>query len=106
MGGSRRAAGERQEAVRGCDTAQAALKSNGRPRRLQRLDRPNQKPRIGPMEKAGDEPITDWILPAEAWRLLVERWGDRNVCEELARKGLAEGGPWCCRRVDGGAKKN
>ena len=58
------------------------------------------------MEKAGDEPITDWILPAEAWRLLVERWGDRNVCEELARKGLAEGGPWCCRRVDGGAKKN
>jgi hypothetical protein len=56
------------------------------------------------MAEAGDELITeDWILPAEAWRLVVERYGDRDVCEKLLRTALAEGMPWRARLVRGGA---
>ena len=56
------------------------------------------------MAKANNELITDWILPAEAWRLLIERWGDPNACLGLAKKALAEGMPYRCRWVGGGAE--
>lgn len=56
------------------------------------------------MARADHELITDWILPAEARRLLIERWGDARIWQQLVRQALADGMPWRCRVLPGEAE--